>query len=197
MILRIDHVSLAVEDYEKAVEFFTKILGAVPQTAAEDSKLKYYWEIFALGDLSRLEIVKPTGDGSFLDNFIKKRKNGIHHVTLQTKDIKKMKEFLEKNKIPFFGYNDYGDSWKELFIHPKDAFGVLIQIGEFEADDWLSEPNKMPNGMKWSFSEKDGRYNLKFAHPGGGKMTLDLDRDGITNLISDLEKLTQNYSIEE
>ena len=192
MILRIDHVSLAVKDYEKAVEFFTKILGAVPQTAAEDSNLKYYWNIFALGDLSRFEIVKPTGDGSFLDNFIKKRKNGIHHVTLQTSDIKKMKIFLEENKIPYFGYNDYGDSWKELFIHPKDAFGVLIQIGEFEADDWLSEPNKMPKGMKWSFSEKEGKYSLTFAHPGGGKMKLDLNRDEVTEMISDLEKLIKN-----
>lgn len=192
MILRIDHVSLAVKDYKKAVEFFTKILGAVPQTAAEDPKLKYFWEIFALGDLSRFEIVKPTGDGSFLDNFIKKRKNGIHHMTLQTSDIKKMKEFLDDNKIPYFGYNDYGDSWKELFIHPKDAFGVLIQIGEFEADDWLSEPNKMPKGMKWSFSEKDGKYNLTFAHPGGGKMKLNLNRDEITKIISDLEKLVKN-----
>lgn len=192
MILRIDHVSLAVKDYKKAVEFFTKILGAVPQTAAEDPKLKYFWEIFALGDLSRFEIVKPTGDGSFLDNFIKKRKNGIHHMTLQTSDIKKMKEFLDDEKIPYFGYNDYGDSWKELFIHPKDAFGVLIQIGEFEADDWLSEPNKMPKGMKWSFSEKDGKYNLIFAHPGGGKMKLNLNREEITKVISDLEKLIKN-----
>lgn len=194
MILRIDHVSLAVKDYDKAVEFFTKILGAVPQTAAEDPNLKYYWNIFALGDLSRFEIVKPTGDGSFLDNFIKKRKNGIHHVTLQTSNIKKMKEFLEENKIPYFGYNDYGDSWKELFIHPKDAFGVLIQIGEFEADDWLSEPNKMPKGMKWSFSENDGLYNLTFAHPGGGKMKLDLNRDEVTKMISDLEKMIKNPS---
>lgn len=31
-ILRIDHVSLAVRDPKKAVEFFTKILGATSQS---------------------------------------------------------------------------------------------------------------------------------------------------------------------
>lgn len=36
MILRIDHVALAVKDYEKALAFFTKLLGAVPGAYAED-----------------------------------------------------------------------------------------------------------------------------------------------------------------
>jgi len=69
MILRIDHVSLAVKNYEGAVEFFTKILGAVSQYQGTDNNLKYFWETFALGDLSRFEIIKPTEKGSFLDNF--------------------------------------------------------------------------------------------------------------------------------
>lgn len=56
-ILRIDHVSLAVNDYEEAVKFFTKILGATSQSnGAEGGALEYYWEIFALGDLSRFQI---------------------------------------------------------------------------------------------------------------------------------------------
>ena len=66
MILRIDHVSLAVKDYKKAMEFYTNILGAIPQTHGREAKLQYYWEIFKLGDLSRLEIIRPTGKESFL-----------------------------------------------------------------------------------------------------------------------------------
>ena len=138
-ILRIDHVSLATDDYDKAVDFFSKILGATSQSDAVDNIQKYYWHIFKVGDLSRFEIIKKTEDGGFLDGFIEKRKSGIHHITLQTPDIKKFRELLDKEKIPYFGYRDYGDSWKELFIHPRDAFGVLLQIGEFEADDWIGE----------------------------------------------------------
>jgi len=36
MISRIDHVSIAVKDYEKAVHFFKDILGAIPGAAAGD-----------------------------------------------------------------------------------------------------------------------------------------------------------------
>ncbi|MHA1986337.1 MAG: VOC family protein [Promethearchaeota archaeon] len=188
MITRIDHVSLAVQDYEAAVEFYTKILGAISQYNGTDNNLKYYWETFALGDLSRFEIIKPTGNGSFLENFLKRRGNGIHHLVLQTPDIKKAKGFLEENNIPYFGYNDYGDRWKEFFIHPKDAFGVLLQIAEFKASDWLESSYGMSNDKKWSVLKEDEKFLLTFAHPGGGKVKLKLKREEIKDLINELEK---------
>lgn len=191
MITRIDHVSLAVQDYEGAVEFFTKILGAVSQYNGTDNNLKYYWETFALGDLSRFEIIKPTGKGSFLENFLKDKEGGIHHLVLQTPDIGMTREILEKNDIPYFGFQNYGDRWKELFIHPKDAFGVLLQIAEFKASDWLSPSYSMPEDKKWSVERNNKKYNFTFAHPGGGKVKLSLDREEINKLIEDLNKLLE------
>ena len=41
MILRLDHVSIAVKDYEGARRFFQDLLGAVPCTSAEDDRMKY------------------------------------------------------------------------------------------------------------------------------------------------------------
>jgi len=191
MISRIDHVSLAVKNYEKAVEFFTKILGAIPQTNGDDNSLNYFWQIFALGDLSRLEIIKPIDDESYLKNFLtKKEEGGLHHITLQTPDIIKMKEFLDNNNILYFGYRA-SDNWKELFIHPKDAFGVLLQIAEFEADDWLTTPHKMIE-KKWELMEEKGHYNLNFRHPGGGQMKIGMKKEEIEQLIGDLKKLIGN-----
>jgi len=191
MILRIDHVSLAVKDYKGAVEFFTRILGATSQYSGTDNNLKYYWETFSLGDLSRFEIIKPTAEGSFLQNFLKNKTGGIHHLVLQTPDIEMTKEVLEKNKIPYFGYQNYGERWKELFIHPKDAFGVLLQIGEFKATDWLSPSYSLPEGKKWHVDRNKDKINLTIAHPGGGKVKLSLEKDEINHLIDDL-----NNSIE-
>ncbi|RPI92113.1 MAG: hypothetical protein EHM32_09610, partial [Spirochaetales bacterium] len=80
MISRIDHVSIAVRDYEKAMRFFRDVLGVVQGAAAEDPGMKYVWRIFSLGDLTRLEILNPTGEGSFLDGFLKNRDGGVHHI---------------------------------------------------------------------------------------------------------------------
>lgn len=191
MILRIDHVSLAVKNYKKAAEFFTKILGAIPQTHGRDSNLQYYWEIFKLGDLSRLEIIRPTGKESFLRNFFKKKESGIHHLTLQSPDIEKTRIILENNNIPYFGYKNYFNSWKEIFIHPKDAFGVLLQIAEFNPDDWLNSSSKMSEGQKWTITKNNGECQITFAHPGGSTVKLLLDREEIKKLISDLKKLVE------
>ena len=189
MITRIDHVSLAVKDYEGEVEFYTKILGAISQYNGTDNNLKYYWETFALGDLSRLEIIKSTGKGSFLENFLDKRGNGIHHLVLQTPDIEMAKKALENNNIPYFGFNNYGDSWKELFIHPKDAFGVLLQIAEFRAKDWLDPSWGISTGEKWSVTKNGEENILAFAHPGGGKVKIKLNQEQLKDLIHDLKKL--------
>ena len=191
MILRIDHVSLAVKDYEGAVEFFTKILGATSQYNGTDNNMKYYWETFALGDLSRFEIIKPTAEGSFLENFFKNKEGGIHHLVLQTPDIEMTKDILEKNNIPYFGFQNYGERWKELFIHPTDAFGVLLQIGEFKATDWLSPSYSLPEGKKWLVDKENNEINLIIAHPGGGKVKVGLEREEVNKLIRELKHIIE------
>ena len=103
MISRVDHVSLAVRDIDAALRFFTDLLGAVPGASGKDPGMKYYWQILSLGDLSRIELITPTGEGSFLDNFLKDKQGGVHHITLQTPDIQKAKEALEEHNIPFSG----------------------------------------------------------------------------------------------
>jgi len=187
LISRIEHISIAVNDYEKAVHFFQNILGAVPGVGAEDSNLKFYWQIFSLGDMSRLELIKPTGEGSFLDNFLNNKKDGgVHHITLQTSDIKKTRDYLEKENIPYFGYNDFGDVWKELFIHPKDAFGILIQIAQLNPDDYLDDSVKFTNSRRWSVQRSEEGCELHLCHPGGGKVELKLTDKERKALIKDL-----------
>lgn len=189
MISRIDHVSIAVKDQEKAETFFRDILGAMDGASAADPATRFFWKLFSLGDLSRLEIISPTQAGSFLDGFLKNKDAGVHHITLQTPDIRKAMSHLEAHGIPFFGYNEYpGGVWKEIFIHPRHAFGVLIQIAEFTADDWLSEKVKFPQGVKWELEKTESGANLAFAHPGGGKVLLEMTREELARLNAALQE---------
>ncbi|MFO7963931.1 MAG: VOC family protein [Desulfobacterales bacterium] len=188
MISRIDHVSLAVNDFKAAKAFFEGILGAVPGAEAKDDSLKFFWKIFSLGDLSRFELMEPTGSGSFLDNFLAGKKGGgIHHMTLETPDIAQFKRHLEDHHIPYFGYADLGDAWKELFIHPRDAFGVLIQVAEMsDPDDYLGEGAKHGTGKRWRIERVNGGIELVMAHPGGGNVRFEMDRDEVGALVEEL-----------
>jgi len=188
MILRIDHVAIAVRDFRKAADFFRFILGAVPGTSSVDPGQKYLAETFSLGDLSRIELLTPTGKGSFLDNFLAGRQ-GVHHLCLQTSDIRKARRSLDERGIPYFGYYEYeGGGWKELFIHPRDTFGVLIQIAQFTPDDFIADELKVPQGARWTVRKDRKGVTLTLAHPGGGTVRLDLSREEAEALARDLGK---------
>ena len=188
MQLRIDHIALAVRDYAAAKAFFERIFGAFPGAGAPDQRLGFSWRVFSLGDLSRLEILAPLGAKSFLEGFLRNREGGLHHITLQTDDIHAMRTHLDRCGVPYFGFSDAASDWKELFIHPRDAFGVLIQVAAFEPDAFLAPAAKLPHGKRWSLTPADGGCRLEVAHPGGGSVALELDPAEIDALIADLQQ---------
>jgi methylmalonyl-CoA/ethylmalonyl-CoA epimerase len=96
---------------------------------------------------------------------------------------------LRLNSVSTFsGQHQYGSFWKEFFIHPKHAFGVLIQIAEFNPNDWLDQSLVFQKGQKWAVIQNNEGCMLNLAHPGGGKVKLKLNRSEIKTLISDLEQ---------
>jgi len=192
LISRIDHVSIAVKDQGKAERFFCDILGAIEVARGCEPTRKFAWKIFTLGDLSRLEIISPSDSESFLDGFLEDREGGVHHIILQTPDLHKVTAHLEVQGIPYFGYSEYeyrGEERKEIFIHPCHAFGALIQIAEFGTPVWLSENEKFPPEPRWQVEKTNAGATLIVAHPGGGKVSLDLDREELKQLVALLEKV--------
>lgn len=186
MIKRIDHVSLAVNDYERARVFFTELLGLVPGACGSDEQNGFFWQLFSSGDLSRFELIAPNAPESFLDGFLRGKTGGVHHITFQVEDIKKTVQRLEYLDIPYFGLNDKYDNWKEVFIHPRHAFGLLIQFAQFEPAYWLDDSQNIDKGDKWNITVSRNTLNLNIAHPGGGTVVTHLDKDEVDLLISEL-----------
>ncbi len=190
MISRIDHVAVAVKDHEKALRFFRDVLGAVPGDQIEVPGQNFTWQTLALGDLTRLELLTPMGgEGGLLGNFLAKREGGFHHITLQTPDIEAAIRRLEEHGIPHFGRHDYPDgTWKEVFIHPRDAFGLLVQIAEFRQQDWIIAESRMPEGKRWDVAKTDQGFTLTIAHPGGGKVAVEFSPEEMKDLSEALQK---------
>lgn len=189
MVLRIDHISVAVRDFQKAERFFTKLLGLVPGGAGRDESSGFHFQVYSSGDLSRFELIAPTDGKSFLDGFLQNREGGVHHITFQVADINAARSFLEKENIPYFGFNDMSENWKELFIHPSVAFGVLIQLSEFNPHEWINESETTYLNKKWEIKERDNSAVLSLLHPGGGKVDAEFSGDELDILIDELIKI--------
>lgn len=131
-VRRIDHVGVAVRDKESAERFMTEVLGA---RKAADEPWEYRgdvfnWAYFEVGSSGRIELISSPDEESFINKHIEKRGEGLHHITIVVEDFSEAMEFLRGKGIRVLDINESEPSWKEAFIHPGDAFGMLIQVVE-------------------------------------------------------------------
>lgn len=136
-IKRVERVALAVEDLDKAQAFFEQWFGAkfCPEENIEDMGIRY--RPFDIGE-SKMELLQATREDSPVAKFIKKNGGpGVHHITYEVEDLDAAVAELERRggRIAYRhtykpGVTFEGQYWREAFIHPKDAFGVLIHLAE-------------------------------------------------------------------
>jgi methylmalonyl-CoA epimerase len=143
MIRRIDHIAIAVRDLERAKHFFIDCLGGRELFCAPFTDQGYRWTTVELGTSCFIELLDPLDEAGFVHRFIEKRGEGPHHITIQVDDLEATHTLLEGKGIKTFGYSEALPGWKEFYIHPKEAFGTLIQFAEFNPLDWIN-PGYVP-----------------------------------------------------
>lgn len=143
MIRRIDHVAIAVSDLAAAKSFFLDALGGRELFSCPHPYQGYSWTLIELGSSCCIELIASIDDKSFVRRFLDKRGEGPHHVTIQVDDLRGMHERLTEKGVPTFDYSESLPNWKEFFVHPKHAFGTLIQFAEFNPIDWIN-PGYVP-----------------------------------------------------
>ena len=126
LIERFDHISLGVNSVEGALPMI-KLLGGSFIYGADHIRNDFRWVQFRLKDGSILELIAPLSPGSFLQRFLDKRGEGLHHVTYKVTDVE-----LAAARAVSLGYRTSGlhrhPSWSEVFLHPSQAHGILIQL---------------------------------------------------------------------
>ena len=176
-IRRVDHISIAVRDLEKARAFFIGVLGGRELFSAPVIPQKFRWTTIELGTSCFIELIDPLEGDGFVHRFLESRGEGPHHITIQVEDIRKIHRILEEKGIPTFGFWEPFPAWKEFYIHPKHAFGTLIQFAEFNPLDWI-EKGYLPPSYKEFTPPKEinsGREKIEIRRieaEGGGEVEI-------------------------
>jgi methylmalonyl-CoA/ethylmalonyl-CoA epimerase len=126
---RLDHVSVAVRDMETAASLFSDILGGEYVGGMEFPEDGYRFAQYRYPNRMKVELLEPIGHEGFLARFLERRGEGVHHLTFRVTDIERRLEHLRSNGIEPVHVALEG-RWKEGFIHPRQANGVLIQLLE-------------------------------------------------------------------
>jgi len=129
-IKRIDHVSVVNGDLEGRIKFYSDLFGMEVAERFETTDGGFKGVALKIpGSPTQWEILEPFGDDSFLHRFLAERGPGMHHATFEVEDVDKAAAALRAYGVEPFGEGTAGD-WKQLFIHPRDSGGVLIQLYE-------------------------------------------------------------------
>jgi len=132
VIERFDHVSVAVIDIEAAAPLI-RLLGGTYFDGGTNPWGDFRWAQYDLPGTGRLELIAPLDPDPdhFIQRFLAERGEGLHHLTFKVYDIEQAVARATEMGFTVTGFDDRLPDWKEAFIHPKSAHGVLIQFAEF------------------------------------------------------------------
>lgn len=126
--MHVNHVSIAVRDIAAALAFFRRHF---PVAMLNERLLghtgDYAWCDFFIGDF-KLELIESAYPGSFVERFIAKRGEGLHHLSLEAPDFEGTIDRLERDGVRVVDRFDAGGDEKTAFVSPRSAFGILIQF---------------------------------------------------------------------
>jgi catechol 2,3-dioxygenase-like lactoylglutathione lyase family enzyme len=138
-----DHVAIAVEQRADAWPRFLVDLGGVWHSHGPGYGFAFCQLVYANG--MRVEILKPDGveSNDFLRRFLDRNGPGPHHLTFKVPDIEAAVSSAEAADFPPVSVNLSDPEWKEAFLHPKAALGVVVQLAqeaELPTGDWRTSP---------------------------------------------------------
>jgi len=130
MIVRIDHIGIAVNSIEDTVKLYSDGLGLEIEDIEilEEEKVKTV--MIPVGE-SKIELIESTDSEGQIAKYIKKKGEGIHHLALEVQDIQNMLKTLKEKNIPLIDEQPrvgVGGS-KIAFLHPKET-KALIELVE-------------------------------------------------------------------
>ena len=123
-----DHIAIGMPRMADAPELLAGVLGGMPEHGRPSGVFRWGTWRFAGGGC--IEIIEPMGVDGFLHRFLARRGPGIHHVTFK---VPRLDEACQRARACGYtpvGHDDSDPSWKEAFLHPKQALGIVVQVVE-------------------------------------------------------------------
>jgi methylmalonyl-CoA/ethylmalonyl-CoA epimerase len=129
MLSRIDHIGVAVEDLDAALELYADVLK-MPVVHRETVTEQGVEAILLDVGENHVELLAPLGPDTPVGRFLAKKGPGLHHVAYQVADIEATLTALKDagtrliDETPRVGIRNS----RVAFVHPASTGGVLTEI---------------------------------------------------------------------
>ncbi len=129
LLTEIDHVAIAVNDLEAAIAYYRETFGAevdhrevVESDGVEEALLK-------VAD-SYVQLLTPTRDDSPVAKYLERKGEGLHHIGYRVDDCAAALDAVKAQggRVIDEAPRPGSRGTTVAFVHPKTAFGTLIEL---------------------------------------------------------------------
>jgi methylmalonyl-CoA epimerase len=127
--MRVDHIAIAVRDIEAALHYFAAYFPFAlrrpphPGWDGTFSVASFYVNGY------KIELIQAIADrASFVERFIVRRGEGLHHLSIDIDQLEPYVAQLEADGVRVVDKRELRAGAKTAFISPRSAGGVLIQL---------------------------------------------------------------------
>jgi methylmalonyl-CoA/ethylmalonyl-CoA epimerase len=140
----LDHLAIGTPALSDGWELFGGLLGGTWAYGMDSPG--YWWGQLRFASGPKIELLTPTGgpDGAFLERFLAARGAGPHHFNFLVSDITATLARVRAFGIEPVGVNLDNPHWQEAFLHPRNAYGIVIQVAQQAGEPG---PDTPPGGL--------------------------------------------------
>ncbi len=121
----VDHIVVRVKDIDEGIATYRDALGMELERPSESRAIGIKQAFFPLPGGGFLEVVAPLSPESPVGRAIDKRGEGVHTVAMSVDDLPGTIKALKEKGVQLIGADPPGG---QVFIHPRSAHGVLVQL---------------------------------------------------------------------
>jgi methylmalonyl-CoA epimerase len=129
LLTEIDHVAIAVNDLEAAIEYYRSTFGCEVEHRETIEKDGVEEALLKVAD-SYVQLLTPIRDDSPVAKYLANKGEGIHHVGYRVDDCAKALQSVKDHghRVIDEAPRPGSRGTTVAFVHPKTAFGTLIEL---------------------------------------------------------------------
>lgn len=132
-----DHAAHGARSIRDLLPLYRDLLGGRFIAGGDNPRAGYRALQLGFHDGSRVELIEPLWGSTFLDSFLASRpRGGLHHLTFRVADVHAALRRVDEIGLTATAVYLGDPDWQEFFVHPREAFGALIQLAQKGSGGW-------------------------------------------------------------
>ncbi|MGS2642118.1 VOC family protein [Streptosporangium sp. LJ11] len=138
-----DHTAVAAPRIRDLLPVYRDLLGGTFHRGGDNQLGGYRAMQLTYPGGGKIELMEPLEGSTFFDSFFEltRGRGGVHHLNFHVVDIDLAVSLLTERGYRLHGLNLGDPRWREVFLHPKEAHGVLVQLAQPGPRDSVPVPS--------------------------------------------------------